>query len=367
MTRKNKIIVAISAGIIAIIAIILMMVFIFDTFGLFTSEYKLNYDKYVKIGDYKGLKYTDPKLTVSKAEVKKQIEANVQAKTSYKTVKTGIVKDGDQIDVDFDGKINGKTFQGGSAKNFNIVIGQTQMIDGFIDGLKGKKVGETVKLKLKFPEKYPQNTKLQNKPVVFTVKINSKQKKQVPKYNLDFVKKNSKCKSLAEYENDVKRKLLESKNTSKKAEIKKSLWRDVISKTEIKKYPKRQLKYEKEQFINRYKKMAKSYNMDWDKFLKTYMQSTPKKFDKEAESYAKDVVKQKLTMFAIAKKENLKVTDKEYKAYMEDLLKNAGFTKESFKKQYNQSIEDYGKDNDFKTNLLLQKVLNKVMEYGKAQ
>lgn len=367
MTKKNKIFAAIAAGAVAIIALILIMVFVLDTFGLFTSEYKLNYDKYVTIGDYKGIKYKDTKVSVTDKEVKKQIDSNVSSKTSYKTVKEGKVEDGDQINVDFEGKINGKTFKGGSAKNYTIVIGQTQMIDGFIDGLKGKKIGESVKLDLKFPSKYPQNTKLQDKPVVFTVKINSKQQKITPKYDDAFVKKYSKFKTTKEYEADVKKELLKSKETAKDSGIKQTIWKEVVSKSKVKKYPERQVKYEKEQFINRYKKMAKSYNMDWDKFLKTYMQSDSKKFEKDAEKYAKDVVKQKLTMFAIAKKENLKVSEKEYKNYMSDLLKNAGFTKDSFKKQYGQTIEEYGKDNDFKTNLLLQKVLTKVMKYGKAE
>ena len=97
------------------------------------------------------------------------------------------------------------------------------------------------------------------------------------------------------------------------------------------------------------------------------MGTTESGFKTQAKAYAKTVVKQKLVMYDIAKKENLKVTNKEYKKYLSNLLSNAGFTESSFKKQYNETIEEYGEENDFKTNLLLQKVMDKVLEEGKAK
>ncbi len=367
MTKRKKIIIGCSAAVAVIAVIILLMVFVFDTFGLFTSEYKLNYDKYVKVGDYKGLSYDKIKVSVTNKEVKAQIKSNVSAKATTKSVKSGTVKDGDTINISYVGKVNGKTFSGGSAENSNITIGQTSMIDGFTDGLIGKKVGSKVKLNLRFPKNYSANTKLSNKKVVFTVTINSKQVTTTPKYNLAFVKKYTSYKTLKAYEDSVKKELLATKKSEKENEVKNTLWNQVVASSKVKKYPQKQLQYEQDQVIARYKKMAKSYNLSWSKFLKTYMKTDSKSFNKQAKSYAKSVVKQKLVMHSIAKKEGLKVTNKEYKNYLSKLLKEAGFTEESFKSQYGQSIEEYGKDNDYKTNLLLQKVLNKVMKYGKEK
>ena len=72
-------------------------------------------------------------------------------------------------------------------------------------------------------------------------------------------------------------------------------------------------------------------------------------------------------MHYIAKKEGLKVSDQEYKDYLKNLLKDAGFTEETFQQQYSESIEDYAEENDFRTNLLLQKVIDKIKEYGTEQ
>ena len=145
------------------------------------------------------------------------------------------------------------------------------------------------------------------------------------------------------------------------------MWNQIVADTTVKKYPEKQYKYEQEQVTQKYKKMAKNYNLSWKKFLKNYMGTTESGFKTQAKAYAKTVVKQKLVMYDIAKKENLKVTNKEYKKYLSNLLSNAGFTESSFKKQYNETIEEYGEENDFKTNLLLQKVMDKVLEEGKAK
>lgn len=366
MTKKKKIILGSTIGVIALIIIGLLMAFVFDTFGLITSQYKLNYSKYVKVGDYKGLTYNKVSVSVSNAEVQKEIKSRVKAKATTKSVKSGTVKSGDTINISYVGKINGKTFSGGSADKTNLKIGSNSLIDGFEDGLIGKTVGSKVTLNLKFPSNY-SNTKVAGKKVVFTVTINSIQKTVTPEYNLAFVKKYTKYDTIKAYEASVKKDLLKDKKESAETTVKNNLWNQVIASSKVKKYPKKQLQYEQDQVTAKYKKMAKQYSMTWSKFLKSYMGTTESGFKTQAKTYAKSVVQQKLVMHYIAKKEGLKVTNKEYKEYLSKLLKDAGFTEATFKKQYNESIEDYGKENDFKTNLLLQKVTEKIMDYGKAK
>lgn len=366
MSKKKKIIIGSSLGVAAIIIIALLMVFVFDTFGMFTSEYKLNYDKYVTIGKYKGLDYTKPKVIATKKEVKAEIQNFIKSKSTTKEVKGGIVKKGDTVSISYEGRINGKTFEGGSAKNTNITIGQTSMIDGFVDGLIGKKVGDKFTLHLRFPKNYANNKDLSGKKVDFAITIHSKQETTTPKYNLDFIKKNTQYKTVAAYEDSVKKSLLEKKQTQAESSAKKALWEKVVASSKVKKYPQQQLEFEQKQIVARYKKMAKNYNMSWAKFLKTYMNTDEKKFKKQSDEYAKTVVKQKLVTYAVAKKEGIKVSDKEFNDYLAKLLKQAGFTKESFKKQYKQSVEKYAEENGFRTNLLLEKVNEKVVKYAKV-
>ena len=366
MTKKKKLIIGISSAAVIVVILALLLIFVFDVFGLFTSSYRLDYDKYIKLGNYKGLEYDKISVSVSDKEVKEEINNRLEAKTETKDETSGTVKDGDTITISYVGKIDGKTFAGGSAENSTITIGETQMIDGFIDGLIGKKVGDKVTLNLKFPKDY-QNEDVAGKKVVFDVTIKSKQVKSTPKYNLDFVKKNSNSKTLEEYEASVKKDPEKQKTEPAEDGVKQSLWSQVVASSKVKKYPKKQLAYEEEQFIKKYKDMAKSYGATWKDFLKQYMQMSEKDFNKQTKEYAKTVVAQKLTMHAIAEKEDLEVSSKEYKNRLDELLKQAGFTKEQFQQQYNQSIEEYAKANDFGSSFLLEKVEQFILDNGKVK
>lgn len=366
MTKKKKLIIGISSAAVIVVISALLLIFVFDVFGLFTSSYRLDYDKYIKLGNYKGLEYDKISVSVSDKEVKEEINNRLEAKTETKDETSGTVKDGDTITISYVGKIDGKTFAGGSAENSTITIGETQMIDGFIDGLIGKKVGDKVTLNLKFPKDY-QNEDVAGKKVVFDVTIKSKQVKSTPKYNLDFVKENSNSKTLEEYEASVKKELEKQKTESAEDGVKQTLWSQVVASSKVKKYPKKQLAYEEEQFTKKYKDMAKSYGATWKDFLKQYMQMSEKDFNKQTKEYAKTVVAQKLTMHAIAEKEDLEVSSKEYKNRLDELLKQAGFTKEQFQQQYNQSIEEYAKANDFGSSFLLEKVEQFILDNGKVK
>ncbi|MBQ1490283.1 MAG: trigger factor [Eubacterium sp.] len=366
MSKTKKIVIGVLIAIVVVIIAALVAIFKFDVFGMFTSEYKLDYDKYVTVGEYKGLEYDKVKVSVSNAEVKTEIDNRVKAASTTETVKKGTVKDGDTISVNYVGKIDGKEFDGGSAENSSITIGTTSMIDGFTDGLIGAKVGDTVTLNLKFPDDY-QAKDVAGKDVVFEVTINSKQITKTPKYDEDFIKNNTDYDSKDAFEKAVKKELLKNKKDEAESQVKNTLWNTVIEKSKVTKYPEKQLEYERQQLISRYKETASSYGVEWEEFLSSYMGMDKKEFRKQVKKYAKTVVKQKLVMYSIAKKEGLKVSKNEYKDYLADLLKNAGFTEEAFQQQYGESIEDYAEENDFKTNLLMDKVLDKVMEYGKAK
>lgn len=74
MSKKKKIIIGSSIGVVVIAIAVLLLVFVFDAFGLFTADYKLNYDKYIKIGNYKGLEYDKADVSVTKKDIKAEVE-----------------------------------------------------------------------------------------------------------------------------------------------------------------------------------------------------------------------------------------------------------------------------------------------------
>lgn len=325
-----------------------------------------DYSKYVKLGDYKGLEYTKEDLKVTDKEVKAEIDNRVQAKATTTDSKKGTVKDGDNVNISYVGKINGKEFDGGTADNYTLTIGSGSFIDGFEEGLIGKKIGEKVTLDLKFPKKYPNNEDVAGKDVTFEVTINSKQVTKTPKYDEAFIKENSDYDNKKDYEASVKKDLEKEKKETAENTAKQSLWSTAVENAEVKKYPKGVVAQEKQSIIDQYKLMAENYNVEWADFLKQYMGTTEKDFEKQAKTYGESVAKQKLVMYAIADKEKLSVSNKEYKKRLKELLKNAGMTEEQFKEQYNKTIEEYAEENDFKSQFLLEKIYDFLYKNGKA-
>lgn len=332
--------------------------------GTKAIPYDYDLSEYVTLGEYKGLEIKEAKVSVTESEIKDEINNRLQAAAEEKIEKKGTVKDGDTITINFEGKIDGKTFEGGTAKDYSLTIGTTPMIDGFTEGLIGAEIGDKVTLNLKFPKEYPNKPEIANKDVVFTVDVVNKKLSIVPEFNLEFVKANSDATTLDAYKKLVKEDLTKSKESDADAQLKNSLWESVMAKSKVKNYPEIELKAKAKDLKADEKAKAESYGMEYADYLKQAMQMTEEEFDKELDNYAKEVVGQELVLYSIARAESIEITDEEYNEYLDKLLKDSGFTKESFEKEQGMSIEEFGQKRGFRTGLLLNEVLDKVIEYG---
>jgi len=292
--------------------------------------------EYVKVGEYKGLEYEEVEVSVTEEEIETEINGRLEAAAEKKTVKEGTVEDGDTINVAFEGKINGKTFEGGSSDSFDITVGETAMIDGFVEGLVGKDVGETVTLDLQFPEDYGKED-LNGKDVVFTVTINSKQVAEVPEYNLDFVKNHSSQTTLEDYEAAVKEDLLVEKKDSAESEVKSILWEKIVAASEVIQYPE-----EKDALIesnmNSFKQSAEKSGKEWNVYLEE-SGYTEEQLTEQITSYAETKIFQEMIVYTIAEAEGLQVTDEEYEEYMASLLSQSGLDEAGFQENYGMTIE----------------------------
>lgn len=321
------------------------------------SEYKLG--DYLKVGNYKGLEVEDFTVKVTKDDVDSYIESNLESASETKDVKkSDTIEEGDTLNIDYEGKINGKTFEGGSNKGDELTIGSGKFIDGFEDGLIGKKIGDEVELDLTFPDEY-HSKDLQGKDVVFTVKINSATREVVPEYNLDFVKKNTKYKSLDAYEKSVEKTLYETKETEAINNQKTTLWSEVLENTEVKEYPQEEVDYYIEFNSNQIDEMAKTYGMTRKEFLKSYEFGGEKDFKAVNEDSSKLRVKQEMLIMYIAEKEDLKYTDDEKEALIADFEKQ-GYDEEAIKKQTGRSLDGYAH-----IELLYGKVLDFLLDNAK--
>ena len=362
MNKKLLIGSGVVVAIVAVIAIILVFVN-----NKQSKEYNYDLSKYVKVGNYKGLEYTSQKASVTDEEVDVEIQRRLQKAAKTENSKTGKVENGDTINISFVGKIDGKEFEGGSSESTDITVGTTQMIDGFVEGLIGKNVGDSVTLNLKFPDDYGK-TDLQGKAVEFKVTINSKKKISVPKLNKEFVKKNSKFTTVKEYKEGVKKELLNQKQKSIDSTVKQELWSRIIDKSKAKKYPEKELNEAMSQankLEESYKAQAQNYGMEWETYLKTVMRTDKKGFEKLKQEYAKNIVFNRMVMYSIARSENISLSNREYKKEILKILEDNGYDEESFKKAFGKDIETYADEQNWRQKILFDKVLDKVMKDGK--
>lgn len=355
---------------IAALCVCVMATFVLASCGNAYSGIK--FEDYIEIGKYKDVELKKEAVTVTDDELTAEINRRLEAKKTSKNVKSGVVKEGDSINIDYVGSIDGKKFSGGEEKGRDLVIGSNTFIPGFESSLIGAQVGTTQNIKVKFPDTY-QEKSLAGKNAVFAVTINSKKEYTVPELNEAFVKKNSKVKTVEEYKAEVKKELLKAKETAVEEKYKQIAWANVLQASKMKKdkndndkYPDKQLKDFVENTLKSYKEKAKLQNITLGEFVQKNFSMTEKKFNEEINAYAKTQVKIDLVMYGIADKEGLKVTSKEYDEFIENTLKKYGYTQDSFKKANNgKSYETIVGKDKIKAAVLKQKVQEFIVSKAK--
>lgn len=139
----------------------------------------------VTVGDLSTITVERPVADITDADVDKMIDTLRRQRASW-TDSSAAAVDGDRLDIDFEGSIDGELFEGGSGKGFSLVIGSKRMIPGFEDGLVGAKAGEERTLNVTFPENY-QTEVLQGKAAVFKVKVNKVESPVLPELDAAFI------------------------------------------------------------------------------------------------------------------------------------------------------------------------------------
>lgn len=318
------------------------------------DDYDLS--EYIKVGDYKGLEVAPYSVSVTADEVDAKIQSVLEesATTQDLDSDTAII-DGDNVNIDYTGKVDGKTFDGGSAEGYDLVIGSGSFIDGFESGIVGKKVGEKFDIKVTFPADY-QEESLQGKDAVFTVKVNSATREKVPEYNLDFVKNTTEYGSLEEYESYIEKNLYDEKEQEAVNNQKTTLWSEVLENTEVKKYPERELNHYIEFNSAQMDDMAEAYGMSREDLLASYDFGDEEEFAAVNEDSSKLRVKQEMLIEYIVDKEGLEYTkDEENKMIKE--YEDAGYDEKTIESQTGRNMSDY-----MRMEILYQKVLDFLLE-----
>ena len=185
----------------------------------------------IKIGDYKNLKSTAKKVSVTKKDIAEITDRLKKGFSSKKTVQRP-AKLTDEVNIDFEGKKDGIAFDGGKGEKYDLVLGSNSFIPGFEDGIIGKKTGETFDLKLTFPEDYHADN-LKGAEVVFTTTINEIKEVVEPELNDELAAKAGPFKTVEELEDDIKREITKQKETEATEKLKDDLVAELVEKSTV--------------------------------------------------------------------------------------------------------------------------------------
>ena len=278
------------------------------------------------------------------------------------------IKLGDSAFIYYTGYLDGEPFQGGSnaddEKPLELSIGSGSFIPGFEDGLIGVIPNQTSKdspfdLNVTFPENY-NSAELAGKAVVFKVWIEYTVQYTIPELTDDFVKETLKFDGTAsDYKSHVKEQLQAELTAKAENEALNAVLNKLMENSEVIEYPKQSVDYYYESYIDYYEYYMQLYSMygykfdSLEEFLVTMVGLDKDNWQEQVTDLAKNAVQNSLICYSIAKNQNITVTDEEFNAYVETLIKNNS----SESKQYtaDEIIEMYGRQQINET-LLFDKV-----------
>ena len=280
---------------------------------------------------------TSPKLTVDEDMVNSQID---YLRKNYLTETEDAAKEGDTVNIDFVGKMNGEAFDGGSGTGYDLVLGSGNFIDSFEDQLIGAKKGEKLEVNVTFPESYPNNPDLAGKPAVFDVTVNKVS--TMPELTDQWVKEHaedmgSKASDVASFRVEQQALLQAQVDYQYNNTIQQDALQQIVDTSEITVSDAMQ-KYAEDYVISQEVSTAKQYGHGLADMLNMYGMSVDD-FKEEISSYATDYAKQRMVVAAIANEQGIKSSDQLIDELAVELSGLAG-------KELNkiQLIEQYGGD-----------------------
>ena len=282
----------------------------------------------VKLGDYKGLKYTkmdeEPTDEEIDAELKKEQEKNAR----IVTVTDRPVQNGDIATIDFKGFMDGEAFEGGEGKDFDLEIGSHSFIDTFEDQLVGKNVGDDVEVNVTFPENYGQAS-LAGKPAKFEVEIKDIKVKELPELNDEFVQDTTEFENLNEYKNEIAGKLIVAKKQQAKNKMEEDLVTALVEGCEMD-VPQVMIDNDIDMKIEDFSRNIQSQGLSLGVYLQ-YMGQTVESMREAYRPMSEKQVKARLALEAVANAENFAVEEADLDAEIEKIAKAYGMEKDVLK------------------------------------
>lgn len=313
-------------------------------------------DKYVTLGEYKGITVKKSVVEVTDEELETQIAMELANNPIKLTDLTAKVEEGDTVEIDYVGTLDGVAFEGGSQEGALLTIGSGQFIDGFESGLVGAAAGQTLELNLTFPKDYHAED-LAGKDVVFTVDVNAI-RRPVTELTEEWVKANSDSATIDEYRAALKEKMQEELDITAEQNLATDAWMQVVQNSTVNEYPEELLTFNQETL----QIQVESYVQYTGQTVEEYLEQsgfTEESFKEEKQRYGEAVTQQMLVMQAIIDAEGYSEKDEEYQTLLEEFMTNYGLDEQGL-------YDTYGKNSVYQT-IMMQRINEMVLAEAKIE
>jgi trigger factor len=310
----------------------------------------------VQLGDYKGLEIEKQNAELTDEEVQESIDHQLGHLAEMVVKEDGAVEDGDTVNIDFDGYVDGEQFEGGQAEGYDLEIGSGMFIPGFEEQLIGAKTGEEKDVTVTFPEEYHAE-ELAGKEATFKTKVNEIKAKEVPELTDEIANElDSEANSVDEFKENTRKRLAEQKETDAENAQKEEAINKAANNATID-IPEAMVNTELDRMVQEFGQRMQQQGLN----LETYFQISGQdesQLREQMKDDAQERVKTNLTLTAIADAENVEVSD-------EDIDKEL----EKMSGQFNISVEDIkqtlGNTDIVKNDVRIQKVIDLLVDEAK--
>ncbi len=291
----------------------------------------------VTLGEYRGLTVKKQDTLVSDVDVDKELEKEQKKNARQVPVEGRALEDGDIVELDYAGTVDGEAFEGGTATNFKLKLGSGTFIPGFEAQLIGCELGTEKDVEVTFPEEY-HAADLAGKAAVFHCVLHSATCEELPELNDDFAADYSEFETLAEMREDIAKKLRERKESSAKT-AKENEAVDKATANAQMDIPDAMVDTQVNQMYMDYARQLQSQGIPIDMYLQ-YQGMDEEKFKESLREEALRRIRTRLVLEAVAEVENIEITEEQFEAEIEKMASQYGMEKDDLKK----SIGDYEKE-----------------------
>ena len=313
----------------------------------------------VELGKYKGVKIDKIDRKVTDEEIDKEINREREANSRTITVEDRPVKDKDITIIDFEGFVDGEAFEGGKGENYSLTIGSGAFIPGFEEQLIGANKDEEREIKVTFPEDYHAE-ELKGKDAVFKVTVHEIKEKELPELDDEFASEVSEFDTLAEYREDVKKKLTEKKEQEAKTKKEDAVIEAIVKDSRMD-IPEAMIDTQARQMAQDYAGRLQQQGLSLEQyFMFTGMDKD--KFLEQMRPGAQKRIESRLVMEAVAKEEKFEITDEEYDHEIDRMAEMYQMEADKLK----DMVGEYEKEQIIE-DLKMQKAVNFVVENAKEK